>query len=370
MKTLMELRTRLSAGRFLGRVTVSTALLTMTVTFTSCNGQVKTDPAKSSVSEPKTVANGQTRKSRELLQDKTGKFWLCNSKNEGVTVYDGKNYTCYTEKDGLSSNFVLTILEDYTGKLWFGTADGITCFDEKRFSIIPITAITGNTSYRKTKPDPNFGFPQPEENWVTYIMQDRTGTFWLGTRNGIYRSDGKTFTHFSHNDNIANNTGVNIGPIESVLEDNNGNIWFGGRGTSGVFSFDGKNLTNYKPDGENWLSPMLQDKSGKIWFSTRTSKNSGLFYYDGKIFNRFGQGEFSDFFFSIEEDSAGNLWFCNGKNGGATFYDGKSFINYTAKDGLGAKLARSILKDEDGNIWFSSQDNKLCRYDGKTFISF
>jgi ligand-binding sensor domain-containing protein len=348
-----------------------TVFLTLTIAFTSCNGQVKKDSPKdgsiSNKDEPKTITGGQPKKSRGLLQDKAGNFWLCNSENEGVTVYNGKTFTHYTEKDGLSSNFVFTILEDNSGKLWFGTADGITCYDGKVFSIIPITAITGNKNYSKTMPDPNYGFPKPEENWVQSIMQDRTGMFWFGTMSGVYRYDGKTFTHFSHNDNVTNNTGIIIGNIESILEDNNGNIWFGGRGTEGVFLYDGKTLANFKPNGENWAHPILQDKTGIIWFSSRTA---GLYRYDGKTFSFFGKGEFSDFFFSMEEDSAGNFWFGNGKKSGVTFYNGKDFINYTDKDGLCDVFKREIIKDKDGNIWFNCAKNGLCRYDGKIFTNF
>lgn len=346
---------------------IRTVFLTLTVTSASCSGQVKTDSSKNSLSEPKEITGGQPRKSRGLLQDKTGNFWLCNGNKEGVTVYNGKNFNYYTEKEGLSSNFVWTILEDNSGKLWFGTADGITCYDGKKFTIIPITAIKGNNlSYNKTTAG-SYGVPYPAGNFVQSILQDRTGMFWFGTSDGIYRYDGKIFSHFSHNGNVKNNTGVSIGSIESILEDDNGSIWFGGRGTEGAFRYDGKTLTNFKPNGENWVCPLLQDKTGTVWFSSRTA---GLYRYDAGTFSFFGKGEFSDFFFSMEEDNVGNLWFGNGKNRGVTFYDGNIFNNYTEKDGLCDEHMRKILKDKDGNIWFSCKNNGLCRYDGKTFTSF
>ena len=344
----------------------STIFCTLTVAFTSCNGQVKTNSPKDSDNEPKATTTGQSRKSRGLIQGKKGNFWLCNGRNEGVTVYDGKKFTHYTDKDGLSSNFVYTILEDNSGKLWFGTADGVTCFDGKIFTTIPITAITGDTSYRKTTADSLYGFPQPVENWVHCIMQDRDGIFWFGTSTGIYRFDGKTYSHFSHNDNVTNNTGVTISSIESIFQDNNGIVWFGGRGTEGVFRYDGKTLTNFKPDNENWVHPLMQDKSGNIWFSKRTR---GVFSYDGKNFNLIGEKEFTDFLFSMEQDDAGNFWFGQGKNGGVTFYEGKSFINYSTKDGLCNVFLRRIVKGKDGNIWFNCDKNGLCRFDGKTFTT-
>ncbi|MBI2268759.1 MAG: hypothetical protein HYU69_00200 [Bacteroidetes bacterium] len=268
---------------------VSTILIALTTTnnllTTSCNGQqVKTNSSKDSVVATQTVTAGQPRMSRGLLQDKNGNFWLCNGRN-GVTVYNGKFFTHYTEKDGLSNNQVGTVLEDNTGKLWFGTADGITCYDGKKFTVIPVTTITGNTNYHKTVTDPTYGISKPMENFVLSILQDRTGMLWFGTPAGIYQHDpskdqvtgSKTFSPFSYNDSIAIQNGA-LG-VESIIEDSSGNIWFGGRGIAGVHCYNGKSLTRFTPNGENWVSPMLQDKSGNIWFSKRTQ---GPFSYDGK----------------------------------------------------------------------------------------
>jgi ligand-binding sensor domain-containing protein len=41
-----------------------------------------------------------------------------------VSKYDGQSFTHYTEKEGLSNNYVLSILEDQSGNLWFGTNGG------------------------------------------------------------------------------------------------------------------------------------------------------------------------------------------------------------------------------------------------------
>ena len=353
----------------------STILICVTISFICCNGQVKKDLSIQSVSAPKEITNGQSKMSRTFLQDRAGIFWLCNGKNEGVIVYDGKKFTHYTEKDGLSSNFVWTILEDNSGKLWFGTADGITCYDGKKFTIIPITAIKGNTNYHKTKADPTYDFPNSQENWVNCILQDKTGVFWFGTSTGIYRYDGKAYSHFSVDDGIINNSGVVINSghafgVESILQDKSGNVWFGGRGTEGVFRYDGISLTNFKVDSTNWVRPLLQDKSDDIWFSTRL--HTKMYRFDGKIFSGFAKNEIPDWVFSMEEDNKGNLWFNNGKNGGVTFYDGKSFTNFTAKDGLGENFnfASSILKDKDGNIWFGTRNVGLYKYNGKNFTSF
>lgn len=42
---------------------------------------------------------------------------------------DDINFTSITTREGLSSNTVNTILKDRLGLVWFGTEDGLNCFD-------------------------------------------------------------------------------------------------------------------------------------------------------------------------------------------------------------------------------------------------
>ena len=64
-------------------------------------------------------------------------------------------------------------------------------------------------------------------------------------------------------------------------------------------------------------------------------------------------------------DDEGNLWFSS-NNKGIYRYDGESFTNLTTKDGLSDNQVTSIMQDNEGNMWFGMPDG-MCRYDGKTF---
>ncbi len=283
---------------------------------TSCNGQVKTNSVDTVAT--KIQKNERFQKSSNAVKDNEGNIWFVGEKGEGLYAYNpnSKEYTSYTVNDGLSFNTIFTIYKDKDGKIWIGTADGITCHYGKTFSIIPIAKITGNPNYRPTKLHPQFGFPQPEENWVLSILQDKKGIFWFGTHTGIYRYDGKNYSHFTHNDGVANNTGASINLVESILEDSTGNIWFGGRGTSGVFCYDGNTLTNYQPNKTEWAFPIYQDKQGDIWFSSRCAC---LYRKTGDTFNLFKSPSFDDFVFGMAQDKSGNYLFGN------FVYDGKTF---------------------------------------------
>jgi hypothetical protein len=54
-----------------------------------------------------------------ILEDKSGKLWF--GTNGGVSRYDGESFTHFTTKEGLSHNTVWSIEEDKSVNLWLGT---------------------------------------------------------------------------------------------------------------------------------------------------------------------------------------------------------------------------------------------------------
>ncbi len=336
--------------------------------FTSCNGQVKTTLKAEIPVASVTII--QPKASQSIIQDQNGDIWYDHS--IGVAVYSPSTnvFKHYTEKDGLSSNNVLSILEDNKGKIWIATADGITTYENGKFSVITIPTITGRINYTKTSSNVYSHI----ENFINCILQDSKGNFWFGNQKGIYKFDGTNYSHFTENDGVQNNTGYAIsdgqifGP-ESIIEDKSGKIWFGGRGTDGLFSYDGNILNHYNVNSIDWVRPLMQTSNGNVWFNTR--QKPLLYVYDGKTFKPFSSIELKDWVFTIVEDNNKNLWFNNGKKDGVTFYNGNTFVNYTTEIGVSPNASNffctGILKDKEGNIWFKSLSTELCKFDGKTF---
>lgn len=66
-----------------------------------------------------------------IIEDKKGNIWLGG---DGLTRFDGKSFTAFTTKDGLTNPSVWSILEDKNGKLWVGTrGKSLYLYDEKKF---------------------------------------------------------------------------------------------------------------------------------------------------------------------------------------------------------------------------------------------
>ena len=72
---------------------------------------------------------------------------------------------------------------------------------------------------------------------VTRIIEDNKGNLWFGGA-GLSRYDGKSFTRFTTKDGLAN-----LG-VWSILEDTSGNLWVGTRET-GLYLYDGKTFIVY-----------------------------------------------------------------------------------------------------------------------------
>ena len=347
------------------------SLLWATMFFNHCNGQVKNNLPK----ENAAISVGQTKliKTQSLnsgdnvhcsLQDRKGNLWFATTA-DGVYRYDGKAFTNFTTKDGLNSNGVFAIYEDKKGNIWFGTDKGLSSFDGKTFS--PFTTSNGNYINPFTN--------NPTTNiFVNSILEDKNGKFWFGAENGVYCYDGKVFTRFLDNPNLINDNKFDPKLVLSMIEDKKENIWFTTR-AEGIYRFDGKSLTNYKPNNESWFRGLLEDKNGNIWVGRRYK---GVFRYDGKTFTNILQnGQFdSDTPASIIQDKTGNIWF--GTETGVWRYDpsaslsagGNNFQNISKKDDLSHHGVWFVLEDKAGNFWIGTRNTGLYRYDGKTFTSF
>jgi ligand-binding sensor domain-containing protein len=303
------------------------------------------------------------------LQDKEGNLWF-GTTGSGVYRYDGKLFYNYTTKDGLNNNSVWCMLEDEAGNIWFGTTDGICRFDGTNFTSFPI-----NDLVRPANGNNNYYTQQSTKNSVWSMLQDKTGRIWFGTGDGVYCYNGLNFSRFLYLDGVINNDSLQLKMVDCMVEDNDGNIWFASGmppGMEGVCRYDGKSITSYKPNGDGWIRYITKDKKGHLWFGGRSHGN---FIYDGKNFANFtekiGIGN------CILSDKSGNIWFTGEEKfssiesaGGIWRYDGKTFKNFNTKDGMGKYFAHCIIEDKNGNIWIGTRNTGLYKYDGKKFTNF
>ncbi len=154
-----------------------------------------------------------------IIEDKTGKLWF--GTRGYACVYDGKTFTTITNKDGKPFANVRSIIKDKKGNIWLGGNDGLWRYD-------------GHTYTNFTR------------NFVGYIYEDRKGNIWTSSQRD--NSQGWALSRYdeqSLSDKKPTVTEITNKPmIFGILEANDGNIWFGS--FDGVHRYDGKTITDFK----------------------------------------------------------------------------------------------------------------------------
>ncbi|PTS92416.1 histidine kinase [Pedobacter sp. HMWF019] len=193
---------------------------------------------------------------------------------------------------------------------------------------------------------------------VRHVRQARNGDILIASYLGVFRYDGKSFTNLT-----SKISSPRFSSFWDVLEDRKGHLWFASK-DSGVYYYNGKSFQHFTTSeglANNLIMSIYEDKAGNIWFG-----GAGLSRYDGKSFQNFTTKDGLPYNGgrAIMEDKTGKLWIATGD--GPCFYDGKTFTVLKNKDGKAFKNVWSIIKDKKGSIWFGDVDG-LWRYDGRTF---
>lgn len=172
-----------------------------------------------------------------------------------------------TIANGLSQNSALSIIQDEKGFIWIGTKDGLNRFDGASFTVF-------KHEHNKSS---------LVNNNIRCLYQDTEGNIWIGTNNGLSRLNPKTekFISFQKSDSVNLNSNV----ITSILEGRNKNMWIG--------TYNGLNklVTSTDPsDGRQFkiersvfnklknkiITCLFEDNENNLWIGTRAR---GLFCY-------------------------------------------------------------------------------------------
>ncbi|QIP16527.1 histidine kinase [Spirosoma aureum] len=246
-----------------------------------------------------------------VLEDRNGNFWF-SSVGEGVYYYDGKSFQQFTTKEGLANNQVIDIYEDKTGAIWFGTLSGASRYDGISFQNYRMNEGLNFTAEERLFLN--------DHNDVNSIIEDKTGKFWFGTRGNACIYDGKTFTVLTHKGKPFTNvrtiiedkkgniwlggsdglwrydgstfTNFTQKGVGYVYEDKTGNIWTSSETNWGwaLARYEAKSLSSTKPtvteidplEG-SMLFGILEATDGRIWLGAV----DGVYRYDGNTITDF-----------------------------------------------------------------------------------
>ena len=290
--------------------------------------------------------------------DRCGNLWMKSWQGDGIERLDAAAFRetraghpegkveSFTKRDGLTSDAVLSILQDRRdGSIWVGTDHGLDHFREPSFlRVLPKPEVA------------NFGI-QAQEDGRVWIGSAEGGGLWIAS------PEGKA-------ERIAR---YGIG-IQSLYETRRGTLWFGIFSPSGAVSIasirDGAN------DGKTTSLPLtpelssqvavqsiIEDRGGAVWASFIPY---GLAKWEGGHWIRNGglTGLPEAWVVILNIGPDGKLW-AGYLNGEAAVMEGTSVRRFSAKDGLNIGPVAAILSGPS-HCWLAGV-NGLVRFDGRLF---
>lgn len=293
----------------------------------------------------------------------------------------------YTERDGLPSTYLTSVIEDREGRFWVGTRQ--TGF----------FGFTADATHAKPRIGPTFGLKDGLPNvWVTQIFEASDGRFWIAAVQGLLeffpnQSRASRFHAYTQRNGLTHYF------VRSMSEDQAGNLWLA-TGDAGAIKIVRGGFTTYgRLDGLSTVNAILEDPAGNLCFrgyvlgdQHSTVLEGGtldllgpepLLYnslgcFDGARFSGFKPQAFQDWGWVLERTTlrarSGEFWIGTGEGVfryAATdrFSDLKAarpLAVYTMRDGLAASQIYRLFEDNRGDIWIaatSEHTNGLARWD-------
>ncbi|QQS36599.1 MAG: hypothetical protein IPM56_01195 [Ignavibacteriales bacterium] len=252
--------------------------------------------------------------------------------------------------EGLSSNFINSIVQDKQGFLWIGTEDGLNKYDGYSFKV-----------YRNEKGNIN----SLSNNFIWCLAIDSTGDLWIGTDGGglnKFNPETETFTRYTND--LDNSSSLSSNIVQNIFVDKKNNIWvstWGGglnlmeKNNSGFihFRFDEKNKNTI---GSDKIFSVFEDSKNRIWICTEGG-GLNLFNPVSKTFKRYlADKDKNSISFnnvsSIVELNNGSLLAATTGGGLNQFFPEKN--EFKIVDTEGFINIWKIFKDSNGLIWMSS----------------
>lgn len=281
-----------------------------------------------------------------ILFDRTGALWIGTVGDGLRRVPHAENFKgtpgrfshdieSFATKDGLSDDFIRSILQDREGNIWVGTTNGLDRF--RKTNLVPVS------------------LPVHSQNAV--IAADDHGDLWAGEEGLFHVHEGRASTADFH---------PHFGYVFTASRDLHGDIWL--TTPESIARLSGGHVQRIPyPHGINTTNVetvhVAVDHSGALW---ATAEQSGIFIWNGDTWQPFAiapklakLAPTSSF-----TDGSGRVWF-GYSDGTVLMIDAKRRIPSIFEKGSEVGTVRAI-QGLDQDIWVGG-DFGLALFDGQRF---
>ncbi len=294
--------------------------------------------------ETLSVDEGMPTTVMSILQDRTGYLWF--GSYSGLHRYDGYSFVSYKhDPDDSSSvdNNVVPLYEDKNGVLWAGSPLGLEKFDR----------TTGKFLHYMPDPSRKGG---AYSNSVCAICEDRNGVFWVGTARSLHQFDRATETFTTVRIDTSDPGRITHNFVNAISEDRQGSVWVATR--EGLDRYDRStgalvHIWNDPRDRHSqWgdssiyrVNTLCADESGLLWLGT----DGGLVEFNPisgtAAHYRYNPPDAHNRIDDLCKDATtGLLWMATGRSLLSFDTRSKTFARY-------AYRANAVYSERSGTLW-------------------
>ncbi|MDD4921425.1 MAG: two-component regulator propeller domain-containing protein [Bacteroidales bacterium] len=281
-----------------------------------------------------------------------GNVWV-GTFGQGISIFNPKNDTFNSivnitgKSESYISNSVRALEPDKDGNIWIGTVNSLSRFNLKKKQV---------THYRQSSEKGGLGSDD-----VMSLLVSSDNRLWIGTNgSGLSMCElGNKTIEFK---NYKNKTGSGREKVRKIIELKNGTICLGTLGDGIIFLHNNqvKNITfstQSKKIDSDYINDICEDNDSNVWVGTW----DGLFLLDSNLTirkqlntnNGLPSGEIK----GILSDQKGDIWVSSMNGLSHLIKKGNSnykITNYTIHNGLQGSYftAYSTLKTKNGELYF------------------
>ena len=310
---------------------------------------------------------------KSIFEDNVNEIWI-GTWNSGLYRYAPVRNIIFTYPRLNQRNSAHVIYQDSRESIWVGAWEGGLHMLENPRDMEHFSWKT----YLHDESVPT----SLSDNIVYDICEDpQTGSLWVGTRSGLSilnYDNPQGFINYSsyHETNKLSNNEIN-----SIMNDNNGNIWIGSIG-GGVMFTNTKSpkcgfFQVHLPEMPTAaIRSILLDRKDNMWLSVGTY---GVVFYDQQLQQIIPQSEIPEFrelnqttIYDIKENNEDELLFATYGDGLWVYRKGEQVKAHTTRnsDFIKEDRIRSVYVDRRDNWWVGTQQGLGVRFSGGAGVTF
>jgi signal transduction histidine kinase len=301
-----------------------------------------TQPVKAGQTFDRNAKTKKTFHIRTILRDGEGNMWI-GTLGQGLARLradsgDTRKMEEFSQRDGLSADFVWCLLEDRERNIWVGTQNGLNRFRDEKITTLTrreglasesVTALAtrlDGSVWASTPAGINRIDGEHRELYLNgatamALWMDLGNTLWAGTNRGVMRMNNGKWS------DVLMPTGIHLQNVTVITGDHDKGVWL----------FDTHNGL-YR-----WTNGRIDDFSDEAWLNGKS-------------------------IFTARADGKGNVWF--GLNeGGVVVFDGSGFHLYSESDGLAGGPINTVYIDDKATVWIGTERG-LSRFNGQRFVTW